>query len=191
MQLIKTRQIVYTTPPTPEEAAALEEIARIDATKKPTEADQAARQTLAATIAPASQYRFTIATCRAMDFARYSTARRQWIPFVEKATGAKYAEAIDTDEGLQTAILCAKWARMLAAVTAIEEREIDRLADADPAWQPAEMPPAWKDDPGAYMDDMPAELIDAIEAAAVALNPGLFAPEMSANAKKNGGISAK
>ena len=111
-----------------------------------------------------------------------------------KPTGARWGrgwrEAAQDDAGLLLLEAGLRWARIAAAVTAVETRTADRVTDEAGDWQRAEWPAL--DDIGAVVEDVPADLAGALDELVFDLNPGIFrtAEQDADDAKKNGGISA-
>lgn len=193
-----TRVITWTAPPSRTDAQRLAEIEQIDAapTLTPEEADK--RQQLAAALAPAEQIRITLSTLSALQLARYEGAKRQVRSWLETVTGRPPSEAMDTDDGRQLFPLGLGWARFYVTVTKIEQRTARRVTDPNEAegavkptkWKEIPLPPAWES-PAGYLDDVPADLANALKAAAEDLNPGIFYVQSDDEAKKNGGISVE
>lgn len=189
-----TRQITWTTPPNRADTARLAEIEEIDATpaEQQTPEAQQRRQQLAAELAPAEQTRITLSTLSALQAARYEGAKRQVRSWMEEVTGRPTAEAIDNDDGRRLFQLGLGWARFYCTVTKIETRTAARLDDGGKAgrWKDQPLPPAWET-PAGFLDDVPADLANALKEAAGDLNPGIFYVQTDEEAKKNGGISVE
>lgn len=187
-----TRSITWTTPPTRADAQRLAELEQIDAAPTLTPEQAERRQQLAAGLAPAEQMRITLSTLSALQLGRYEPAKRQVREWLESVTGRPAAEAVNTEEGRALFPLGLGWARFYVTATKIETRTIDRLAEpSKPAkWKEIPMPPAWET-PAGYLDDVPADLAQALKDTAEDLNTGIFYVQSDDEAKKNGGISVE
>jgi len=165
----QTRKLTITPPPTREE-----------------------REQLAAGAAsmPVEQTRITVAAMNTLQYGRYEANRRAVGPWLEAQTGKGWREAAQDDAGLLLLEAGLRWARIAAAVTAVETRTADRVTDEAGDWQRAEWPAL--DDIGAFVEDVPADLAGALDELVFDLNPGIFrtAEQDADDAKKNGGISA-
>lgn len=195
LPLRTTRRITYTTPPSAADLAALEEIAGIDSQEKPDKATKAARARLAESLQPAAQIRATVATMSALQANRYQQNRRIVFEWIEAETGQKFSDATDTPEGIALLRLGLKWAIATAAVVKLEQREIGRLeSGAGPDWQEIERPAEWST-PAGYLGSVPPDLADELDAAALAVNPGIYGapvpPGLGDDVKKRGGISVE
>lgn len=195
-----TRQITWTTPPNRADTARLAEIEEIDATPADQQTPEAQQrwQQLAAELAPAEQTRITLSTLSALQAARYEGAKRQVRSWMEEVTGRPAAEAIDNDDGRRLFQLGLGWARFYCTVTKIETRTARRIvnhnetegANKPVKWKDQPLPPAWET-PAGFLEDVPADLANALKDAAEDLNPGIFYVQTDDEAKKNGGISVE
>ena len=181
MRLRNTRAIIWTEYPTDEEAAAL---AAHDA------APEAERPALAAAMAPAQQTRITVSALSALQYARYDAARADARAWVEEITGAKEPTA----SAAPMIRFGLTWARMRAALVKMETRTASRTDDSASEWTEIDPPATW-DTPAGYLDDLPIDLVEAIDDIVIGLNPNVFmgiigAIQDEAEAKKNGGASA-
>lgn len=186
LNLRSTRTVIYTPPPTRSERAALAEVADLDAKADRTPDEDARPQQLIAGLI-VEQWRFTFAAMSVTQHGRYDANRRQaqaWL----KAT---YGDAED-DARNAAGIDAIRWAFVMAALVSVATRQANRVADdaGAAAWQPIDLPAAWLS-PAGYMDEIPADLAEAMAEAAFEINPGLggAGPSMTDDAKKNGGIS--
>lgn len=192
MNLRSTRRITYSTPPSAADLETLGEIAAIDADAGPSAADLERRVTLAASLGKVTQLRATVGTMAALQMYRYQAMRREIVGWVEAETGQTWAQAVDAPESFALIRLALKWPAAIASLTRLETREIGPL-DADAPWTEIELPDAWRT-PGGYLGEAPVELIDALDAAALVVNPGLYGPPLAgsdADLKKSGGISVE
>jgi hypothetical protein len=137
------------------------------------------------------QTRITVSALNTLQYGRYEAARRQVAAWAQARAGAAtWEETIASVEGQTLIEAGLRWARAQAAVTAVETRTANRVTDAATDWQAVEWPQLGSID--AYADETPGDLTDALDALIFDTNPGLFrlAAADSADAKKNGGISA-
>lgn len=183
-----TRTVTYTPPPSRAEERALEEIAAIDekgAAATPEELQR--RNDLAATLQPVTLTRFTVSTISAYQYGRYEANRRAVGAWMERELGKPSRELMETSEGQQLFLLGLRWARVWAALAAVETCTASRLDDDDTPWMEIKPPDGW-DTPDGYLKDVPTELAGALAGAAEAVNPGLFVAAVDEEAKKKGGI---
>lgn len=193
MNLRTTRRITYTTPPTTAQAQAMEEIAEIDSKPAPTDEDAARRADLVARLGTVTQLRATVGTMAALQMYRYQAHRRRVVEWVEAETGKTWGAAIDDPEGYALILLALKWPIALASLIKLEIAESSPL-DPGAEWREIEAPEEWQT-PAGYLGSAPVDLIDAIDAAARAVNPaingGAMATGDAASVKKSGGISVE
>lgn len=193
MNLRTTRRITYTTPPTTAQAQAMDEIAEIDSKPAPTDEDAARRADLVARLGTVTQLRATVGTMAALQMYRYQAHRRRVVEWVEAETGKTWGAAIDDPEGYALIRLALKWPTALASLIKLEIAESSPL-DAGAEWREIEAPEEWQT-PAGYLGSAPVDLIDAIDAAALAVNPAIYggaaATGDAASVKKSGGISVE
>lgn len=194
MNLRSTRRITYSTPPSAADMEALGQIAAIDAGGSVAIEDGDQTAALFASLGTVTQLRATVATMSALQMYRYQAMRREIVAWVEGETGKTWAQAIDTPESFALIRLALKWPAAIASLTKLETREIGITEeDAATPWTEIELPDAWRT-PGGYLGEAPIELIDALDAAALAVNPGLYGPAIAGpgdDLKKSGGISVE
>ncbi len=192
MNLRTTRRITYTTPPTAAQAQAMEEIAAIDAADATPES-AARRAELVEKAGTVTQLRATVGTMAALQMYRYQAHRRRVVEWIEAETGKTWSAAIDDPEGYALIRLALKWPTALASLVKLEIAESSPL-DAGAEWREIEAPEEWQT-PAGYLGSAPVDLIDAIDAAALAVNPAIYggpmATEEAASVKKSGGISVE
>lgn len=192
MNLRTTRRITYTTPPTTAQAQAMEEIAAIDAADATPES-AARRAELVEKAGTVTQLRATVGTMAALQMYRYQAHRRRVVEWIEAETGKTWSAAIDDPEGYALIRLAWKWQIALASLVKLEIAESSPL-DAGAEWREIEAPEEWQT-PAGYLGSAPVDLIDAIDAAALAVNPAIYGGPMAtgdaASVKKSGGISVE
>jgi len=192
MNLRTTRRITYTTPPTAAQAQAMEEIAAIDAADATPES-AARRAELVEKAGTVTQLRATVGTMAALQMYRYQAHRRRVVEWIEAETGKTWSAAIDDPEGYALIRLALKWPTALASLVKLEIAESSPL-DAGAEWREIEAPEEWQT-PAGYLGSAPVDLIDAIDAAALAVNPAIYGGPMAtgdaASVKKSGGISVE
>ena len=192
MNLRTTRRITYTTPPTAAQAQAMEEIAAIDAADATPES-AARRAELVEKAGTVTQLRATVGTMAALQMYRYQAHRRRVVEWIEAETGKTWSAAIDDPEGYALIRLALKWPTALASLVKLEIAESSSL-DAGAEWREIEAPEEWQT-PAGYLGSAPVDLIDAIDAAALAVNPAIYGGPMAtgdaASVKKSGGISVE
>jgi hypothetical protein len=192
MNLRTTRRITYTTPPTAAQAQAMEEIAAIDAADATPES-AARRAELVEKAGTVTQLRATVGTMAALQMYRYRAHRRRVVEWIEAETGKTWSAAIDDPEGYALIRLALKWPTALASLVKLEIAESSPL-DAGAEWREIEAPEEWQT-PAGYLGSAPVDLIDAIDAAALAVNPAIYGGPMAtgdaASVKKSGGISVE
>ena len=178
----QTRSLIVTDPPTREERARMEQHAAA------VKAGDAAAVELAAGLTT-TQTRITVGTLNTLQYGRYETNRRRVGPWLTERTGQTWEQAIDTAGGLLLLESGLRWARVHAAVTAVETRTANRVTDEATNWQAADWPALSSLD--AFTEDVPGDLVEALDRLVFDLNPVLFRFEgqTDADAKKNGGIS--
>lgn len=189
MNLRSTRRITYSTPPSAADLETLGEIAALDADAS----DPERRAALAASLGKVTQLRATVGTMTALQMYRYQAMRREIAKWVEAETGQTWAQAIDTPESFALIRLALKWPAAIASLTKLETRTIGLTENDTAEWTEIEIPDAWRT-PGGYLSEAPVELIDALDAAALVVNPGLYGPPLAGNdadLKKSGGISVE
>lgn len=193
MNLRSTRRITYSTPPSAADMEALNEIAAIDAGDADAEGS-ARRAALVASLGTVTQLRATVATMAALQMYRFQSMRREIGGWVEAETGKTWAQAVDAPESFALVRIALKWPVAIASLTKLETREIGIMEeDAATPWAEIELPDAWRT-PAGYLGEAPIELIDALDAAALAVNPGLYGPAFAGSGdelKKSGGISVE
>ena len=164
----QTRSLVVTDPPTREERE---------------------RMTAGASDVQAAQTRITVGTLNTLQYGRYEAARRQVGAWVTARTGQTWEEAVKDGRGLLVIETGLRWARIHAAVTAVETRTANRVTDEVTDWTPADWPALA--DLDTFADEAPGDLVDALDELVFDLNPGLFrfGAQDADDAKKNGGIS--
>lgn len=145
---------------------------------------------------PAPELRITITSLTALQMARYEAARRAMWNWIQEETGQPAQAMRDvTESDWEFAYLRAgiQWSRAAAGISKIETRtppaEGEASQEAGAIWQTAPLPPAWRTAAG-YSNSVPAALADAIDAAIIETNPGLFFPDENADTKKNATIRA-
>lgn len=192
MNLRTTRRITYTTPPTAAQAQAMDEIAAIDAADATPES-AARRAELVEKAGTVTQLRATVGTMAALQMYRYQAHRRRVVEWIEAETGKTWSAAIDDPEGYALIRLALKWPTALASLVKLEIAESSPL-DAGAEWREIEAPEEWQT-PAGYLGSAPVDLIDAIDAAALAVNPAIYGGPMAtgdaASVKKSGGISVE
>lgn len=192
MNLRTTRRITYTTPPTAAQAQAMEEIAAIDAADATPES-AARRAELVEKAGTVTQLRATVGTMAALQMYRWQAHRRRVVEWIEAETGKTWSAAIDDPEGYALIRLALKWPTALASLVKLEIAESSPL-DAGAEWREIEAPEEWQT-PAGYLGSAPVDLIDAIDAAALAVNPAIYGGPMAtgdaASVKKSGGISVE
>lgn len=192
MNLRTTRRITYTTPPSAAQAAALEEIAAIDAADTTPES-AARRAELVEKAGTVTQLRATVGTMAALQMYRYQAHRRRVVEWIEAETGKTWSAAIDDPEGYALILLALKWPTALASLIKLEIAESSPL-DPGAEWREIEAPEEWQT-PAGYLGSAPVDLIDAIDAAARAVNPAIYGGPMATgdatSVKKSGGISVE
>lgn len=193
MNLRSTRRITYSTPPSAADMEALNEIAAIDAGDADAEGS-ARRAALVASLGTVTQLRATVATMAALQMYRFQSMRREIGGWVEAETGKTWAQAVEAPESFALVRIALKWPAAIASLTRLETREIGIMEeDAATPWAEIELPDAWRT-PAGYLGEAPIELIDALDAAALAVNPGLYGPAFAGSGdelKKSGGISVE
>ena len=152
--------------------------------------DERARLAAGAQDVTVVQTRITVSALNTLQYGRYEAALRKVGPWVEERAGQPWREAVFDDAGGPLVEAALRWARIQAAVTAVETREANRATDAAGEWAAAE----WAElaDLTAFTEDAPGDLAAALDELVFDLNPGLFrqAEQTGDDAKKNGGISA-
>lgn len=133
----------------------------------------------------ALQVRATISTLNALQYARYQSMVRQARSWIDE-------EGKDADEAARLELLdvCLRWATVLASMTKLEQRTIERSAETEPEWTALDVPEDWRT-PQGFVDNVPAELAAAVYVVVLEMNPGLFswAGADDAEKKRNGGLS--
>jgi hypothetical protein len=177
-----TRYLDITPPPTRSERTALEQHAAARAAGDTDTADK-----LAATLT-VTRTRITVACLNTLQYGRYEANRRQVAPWAKERGGGTVDDLIATEAGAVLIEAGLRWARANAAVTAVETYTANRVTDAASDWQATDWPQLGSID--AFADEVPGDLVEALDALIFDLNPGLFRyGEGDADAKKNGGIS--
>lgn len=174
--MLERKSLIVTPPPTREERAAL----RAHAAGETTAADLLVTQT-----------RITVSALNTLQYGRYEVNRRAVGAWLTERSGLTWAAAIEDADGLALIEAGLRWARVRAALVAVETRTANRVSDEVATdWAAAVLPEL--DAPGAFADELPGDLAAALDELVFDLNPGLFryADQDAAEAKKNGGISA-
>jgi len=182
---------------------AAQELDLLDAIEAPTPEQTQRRAELAASLPALEEIRITVGTCSALDDARHRANMQQasdWIAERTGRTGRSMFEILDEinddpgpDGRLHRLTLNAAlaWSLIMASVRRIETRQRPmREEPTDPAqgWTEEEFPAEWQT-PGGFLDAVPADLSDALQAAAHECNPGLWINRIDANSKNYGGVS--
>lgn len=183
MLVRSAKHLVITPPPTRAERRAMEQYAAAQLAGDAETADK-----LAAALAM-TQTRITVACLNTLQYGRYEANRRQVAPWMVARGGKTVDDLIATDAGALLIEAGLRWARANAAVTAVETRTGNRVTDVASEWQAADWPQLESID--AFVDEVPGDLVEALDALIFDINPGLFRfGEGDADTKKNGGISA-
>lgn len=188
----QAKTLVVTEPPSRTERALIAEHERLAALTKRSQAQEARLAELAEQAAglTAEQVQFEAVTLNALQYARHEANRRAVIAWIEERTALPWAKAIADPQADDLIDAGLRWARLHAAIVAVRARTIRRMQpEPDGGWAPCEYPAL--DGLDVFVEDMPADLAEALDAMVLSLNEGLFRGLVdSEDAKKNGGISA-
>lgn len=181
MNLRTSRTITWTEPPSRADAARLDEWRLLGSG----EAGAERRAEIASELAPARQVRATVSTLNALQHARYQAHLRQARAWIEQE-----APGADETTRLEYLDVCIKWAAVLASLTVLEQRSVDRTAEeSETGWQAINTPEEWRT-PAGWLESVPAELVAAVYVAVLDINPGLFGwGDEDEQKKSRGGIS--
>lgn len=142
------------------------------------------------------EYRFTFVSGTMASSGRYWQLMRDFEEWHKETFGLSNEEARGSDEAIKSQEAWRSWtqandhAAIIASLRSIDQRCREVEGDGkEPPWNTLEMPPDWLTFKGFY-EAVPFVLAIALADAAHAMNPGLWRPQSSEEAKKKGGASA-